>query len=166
MSTKRLVLAEPATDGVDEFPYVDVRLWQAKNISAISKNIDEDGFFQFYWEATLAIRFYRISGDKRVFLTEDYTPVQRLLSTPNKIKAPSDENDDFDDLINVYLIIFWASVSGQGMSRDNLIYSSGPENSFEALGFSTRTMYPGLRVLLEQEGGPEFAGLTVVEDEE
>ena len=164
MPTKRLVLAQPFSDGVNQFPFVDVRLWNAINDIAVNKNVDSDCFFIFEWQMTFAINFYRLVSGQRIFLSDNYTPRQRLLKTPRKIKAPVN-TADFNAVVDVFINGNAASKSQFGFNPNMIRYSMGPENPFEAIGAATAfPMYPGIRVLLIQEGCPDFTGLTIVED--
>jgi hypothetical protein len=162
MPTKRLVLAEPATDGVNDFPYVDVRMWEAIGIRSVNKAVDADGFFIFNYDVILAINFYRVVNSQRVFLAQNYTPQQRLLALPKKIKVVP--GAEFDAIVDMFVAIWAAATSQFGLTPAQIQYSVGNENLFEAINEGGRLMVNHLRFLLIKECDQQFAGLAVVED--
>jgi hypothetical protein len=173
MPTKRLVLAQPASDGTNTFPYVDVRPLFFGTFGVTKEGASTSGDFIISpFTAKLEICFYRLVSGARIFLARDYTPQRAVFEAKNRIKSPgfatTDEYKIFDFWDYIWIGTTADLAPTYSVNMNHLRYQIGSENPFEALDINTPIdFYPMiecLKVLLTREGGPDFAGLTVVED--
>jgi hypothetical protein len=170
----RLTLADPAIDSEGtEFPYVDVRIAYASTLGASkSGSVLVDGLVRSPFNIELKVRFYRLSSDgtARIFLAEDLRPVERIFIVPGSVPDPG--GDDRTKLFNFFSGIWFGTTpslaSLWGVDMDDFRDQSGPENPFEAVDVDDPNdhfpMIECLEAVLRVTGGPDFVGLTVVED--
>ena len=173
MPTKRLVLGQTASDGTNTFPYVDVRPLFFGTFGALKEGASESGdFIVSPFTAKLEICFYRLVSGARIFLAKDYTPQRAVFEAKQRIKNPgvfsTEEAKIFDFWNYIYIGTTADLATTYSVNINHLRYQVGSENPFEALDinspFDFAPMIDCLQTLLVQEGGPDYAGLTVVED--
>lgn len=173
MPTKRLTLASPAIDtNGTQFPYVDVRLGFAGTFGVTKAGATiSGGFISSPFTAELKVKFYRLASGARIYLAQDYRVQEGVFEAKNRIADPG-AGTERDRIANFwdYLYIGGSAslATTYGVNRDHLRDQGSSENPFEALDinspFNFAPMIDCLQTLLTREGGPDFAGLTVVED--
>lgn len=175
MPTKRLTLAQPAIDssGVS-FPYVDVQPFFIGTFGLTKAGWSLDGdYIVSPFTAQLELSYYRLVGGNRIFLAKDFRPVRAIFEAKNRILDPGAgagadrvKIADFWDYLYIGTTADLAPTYSVTMS--DLFPQAGATNKFEALDinspFDFVPMVDCLAFLLPYVGGPDFAGLTVVED--
>jgi hypothetical protein len=170
----RLVLAQARTDSEGaSFPYVDVRIAYASTLGASKGGASlQNGNIVSPFNIELRIRYYRVSSGARIFLAEDYRPVEQIFIVPGTIPDPGVGDSDRLPLLYFFDYIWIGTtpslLSTYGQDADDWRDQVGSENPFEAIDIDSPIPFPSmlncLDSLLRNAGGPDFVGLTVVED--
>jgi hypothetical protein len=176
----KLPTARKGYDG-DSYPYIDIKILEIKGL------VPSDDIFDlltveyigdpitnirvsYDFSLTFICHFYKISGTRRIVLTNSsFAPINRKVYLPRSILLGDEQGNINDGLLVVdalRLINDYLYPESSVYDPDVLRYEFADSNTLELArnAADTNEFVNMIPPLLINEGGPDFAGLTVVNE--